>query len=259
MTSSTAVRRAWLIGGSVLTVLALALSTATVVGRLARETERVVRTFPAAEVERLDLRTANGAVEVLGSDVDEIEVVAEVDHGLRRTTTSADVHGGALEVRSSCPLLGRWCRTRYRVTVPRELAVAVESSNGRLDVRDLDGDVRARSRNGPMELTRVGGDLDLSTANGGLSATALRSDRVVAATSNGQIVLAFVDPPTDVGADSRNGRVDIAVPEGEVAYRVDLESRRGGTDSDVRTDPVSDRSIVARTDNGSVTVRYAAG
>ena len=40
------------------------------------------------------------------------------------------------------------------------------------------------------------------------------------------------------------------------AYAVDTSSSNGSTDNLVTSDPESDRRIVARSDNGSVTVRY---
>ena len=49
------------------------------------------------------------------------------------------------------------------------------------------------------------------------------------------------------------------MPDDDDAYRVDVRHRHGSTDIGVRTDPASDRSITAHTDNGSVTVRYPTG
>src|SRR3546814_12492069 len=42
------------------------------------------------------------------------------------------------------------------------------------------------------------------------------------------------------------------------AYRVDLDTDNGSTDSMVATDPTSERSISARSNNGSLTVGYLA-
>jgi DUF4097 and DUF4098 domain-containing protein YvlB len=83
---------------------------------------------------------------------------------------------------------------------------------------------------------------------------------VVAADSdNGRVSLAFASAPTTVTATSDNGRVEVVVPDTADTYRVDAQTDTGSTDVGVRTDPTSDRSITAETDNGSVSVRYPSG
>jgi hypothetical protein len=258
-TTGPTARRAWVIGGSILAAVALAVGAFQIVNVLARERTTEVQTFPSAGVRLLDVRSPNGTVEVLGGDVEEITVTARISHGLWRTSHRAAVEGGVLRVRSSCPILSTWCGVEYRIAVPQNVGVAVDVSNGRLIVRDVAGGVRADASNGAIELTRLTGDLDVSTDNGRVESTGLRSDRVVARTSNGQVRLGFAEPPASVEARSSNGRVDVVLPTTPDAYRVDLDTNNGSTDVGVRTDPVSGRSIVGRTNNGDVTVRYAAG
>lgn len=257
--TSPATRRTWIVGGTALAVVALAVTTIQVVGLLARDSETVEAVFPAAEVDVLDVEAHNGDVEVVGGDVDEIEVTAEVDHGFRRTTHRADVRDGVLELRSSCPLLSNWCRVEYRVVVPDDIEVRIGSDNGRLIVHDVDGTVTARSDNGSIEARGLGGDLDLASDNGRVDGTGLVSATVVATSSNGRVSLAFDDPPSTVEARTSNGAVEVVVPDAEASYRVDIGTDNGSTDNGVRTDPRSDRSIRARSSNGSVAVRYPTG
>ena len=257
--STATVRRAWIVGGSVLAALALLVGTAQIVSAFARERTTEVQVFSAAEVRLLDVRSRNGSVEVLGAAVDEITVTARLSHGLRRTDHRAVVEDGVLRVRSSCPLLSMWCGVDYRIRVPAELAVAVDVDNGRLILRDLGGGVRADADNGSIELARLSGDLNVSTDNGALESAGLRSDRVVARTHNGRVRLEFSEPPAGVEARSDHGRVAVVLPTTADAYRVDLDTNNGSTDIGVRTDPTSSRSIVGRTRNGDVTVRYATG
>ena len=232
MTNDNTARRAWIVGGSILAALALLFGTAQIVSALARERTTEVSAFPAAGLRLLDVDSGNGTVEVLGGPVEEITVTARLSHGLRRTEHRATVEGDVLRVRSSCPLLSSWCGVDYRIRVPAEVAVAIDVDNGRLIVRDVNGSVRVDGQNGSIELARLSGDLDVSTHNGRLESTGLRSD---------------------------NGRVDVVLPEPPDAYRVALDTDNGATDIGVRTDPGSGRSIVGRTRNGDVTVRYATG
>ncbi|HEX2048817.1 MAG TPA: DUF4097 family beta strand repeat-containing protein [Acidimicrobiales bacterium] len=257
--NTTTTRRAWVVGGSIVAALALVFGVFQVVNVLARERTTEVQAFPASGVRLLDVSSPNGTVEVLGGDVDEITVTARISHGLRRTSHRAAVEGNVVRVRSSCPVLSTWCGVEYRITVPGDVAVAADVSNGRLIVRDVAGGVRADATNGAVELARLSGDLDVSTDNGRVESTGLRSDRVVARTANGRVRLEFSESPTAVEARSANGRVDVVLPNTTDAYRVDLDTDNGSTDAGVRTDPSSGRSVVARTNNGDVTVRYATG
>ncbi len=259
MNATATTRRAWVVGGSILAALALAVGTFQIVNVFARERTTEVQVFPSAGVRLLDVASPNGTVEVQGGAVDEITLTARISHGLRRTSHRAAVEGNVLRVRSSCPFLATWCGVEYRILVPSEVGVAVDVSNGRLIVRDVSGDVRAEARNGAIELARLSGGLDASTANGQVQSSGLRSDRVAARTSNGRVRLEFSEPPVRVEARSSNGRVDVVLPTTSDAYRVDLDTNNGSTDVGVRTDPTSGRSIVGRTNNGDVIVRYATG
>ena len=249
--------RAWLAIGSVVTVAALAWGSYSIIGLLAHEevTERAA--FDPAGIDRIDIGNDDGSIEIQADDVDEISLVAEISHGLRRTGHRAEVQGSTLVVRGSCPHWTTWCEVDYRLVVPSDLDVVVDIDNGRLTLRDLEGDVEVRADNGPIDLERITGDVRARTSNGRVDAAGLRSDRATASSSNGGVTLAFAQPPTSVRASTSNGSVEVVVPDGPERYQVRADTDHGATDVDVRTDPASDRSIDAETSNGSVTVRYA--
>jgi DUF4097 and DUF4098 domain-containing protein YvlB len=249
----------WLIAGSILTLGVLALFTVHVVSLLAHEVVTETKTVPAAGINLLDVRNADGRVEVVGGDVDEITVTAKVSHGLRPTRYRVAVEGDAVVVRSSCPLLSTWCGVDQRIVIPSDLAVRASSSNGQVILEDLTGPVNASSNNGAVELTRLSGDLTLRSDNGRVDGKVLESKVVVARSANGFVRLQFAEPPTDVTATSSNGYVDVVLPDTEVAFKVVAESSNGGTDIGVRTDPSSDRTITATSANGHVEVRYPTG
>lgn len=254
-------QRLWLAVGTIVTVPALGLGTYAVVSLIAHEhvTERT--TFEAAGVTAIDLDGDLGDVDIVGSDVDEITMVAEIDHGLRRTRYSAEIVRSTLVVRDDCPTgVHVWCRVDYELVVPADGAVHVRTGNGRVAVRDVDGPVSVDSGNGALELRGLTGDLQLLTRNGRISGHGLAGDAVRAESRNGAIRLGFVDAPTSVGIESRNGSVEVVVPDDDATYRVDVTTRfTGASNSSIRTDPESHRSIVARTHNGSVTLRYPTG
>lgn len=252
--------RLWLLGGSALTVAALGGATFGAVNVMAHEEQTETATFDARGVELLRVDSDRGTVEVLGGDVDEITVTADVSHGLLRTDVRTRVEGDAVVVDVDCPAGPHlWCSAHHRITVPSHLAVEVEAGHGRTLVRDVAGDVAVDGRSGRIELVRVGGDVEAETSNGRIAARGLRGDRLDARSENGSVRVAFAEAPTSVTARTGNGSVDVVVPEDDEAYRVEVESFVGGTDTAVRTDPASDRVVVALSRNGSVTVRYPTG
>lgn len=254
-------QRLWLVIGGIIAAFALALGTYTAVSVIAHEEVVERRTFDAASITALDLRGENGNVEIVGRDVQEISLVAEIDHGLRRTEHSAVVDGTTLVVRDDCPTgVQVWCRVDHRLVVPADLAIDVTADNGRITGRDLTGAVTVRGRNGSVDLARIAGGLDVRTNNGRIDVRGITSTAVRAHTDNGRIELGFAETPDDVDTKSHNGSIDISVPDDGTAYRLDIDTRfTGSIDTSVRTDPTSDRAISARTSNGSVTVRYPSG
>lgn len=254
--------RLWLPIGSVLAVFALGFGTFNIVSVLAHEEVTETAAFEAAGLEALRVRSDNGTVEILGGDRDDVALTAHVSHGLRRTTTSAEVRGDTLVVESDCPGFPMvWCSVDYRLEIPDDLDVDVDTRNGRIEIRDVHGHVDVQSSNGPIDLARLDGPVDARTSNGPVEARGLRGERASVATSNGPVALSFAEPPTSVQVATSNGPVEIILPEDpDVAYSIDADTNFvGRTDIGVRTDPTSDRSIAASTSNGSVTVRYPTG
>ncbi|HYD09468.1 MAG TPA: hypothetical protein VEA78_05145 [Acidimicrobiales bacterium] len=255
-------RRAWLAIGSLATILTLGFSTFLVVNVVAHDEVMAAHRFAADDVDVLDLRSENGHVEIIGADVDEIEIIAAVDHGLRRTSHDVDLDGRTVVVRDDCPTgIPVWCRVDYDLLVPRDLPLVVRTDNGSIDVRDVDADVRVQSRNGSIDLVRLRGRVDASTVNGSLRARGLTGDDLVGRADNGSIRVSFSESPSYVDVRGRHGSIDVVVPDEEgVRYRVDGGSAfRGSIDVGVRTDRDSERIIVAETQIGSVTIRYPAG
>jgi len=254
--------RLWIIVGSVVTVAALGFGTYNIVNLIAHEEITERETFAAGDLAGVRLHNDNGSVEIVGDDVDEISLVAEVSHGLRRTVTEAAVEGDTLVVDMDCPTgIPVWCSVDYRLVVPTDLDVDVHNGNGHLTLRDLEGDVTAEGDNGGIELARLSGDVDVETRNGSLRADGLRVDTVHARSRNGSVRLSFAEAPTTVTARTSNGSVEVIVPDDEATYRVDAEVRGfgGSADAAVRTDPSSERSITAATNHGSVRVHYPTG
>jgi hypothetical protein len=256
-TSPTA-RAAWLAVGSLAAVVGMLYSTFQVVGVLAHEEhDKTVRVAdPAVTV--LDVASQGGAIEVIGADVDVVRIDAHVSDGIVATEFTNEVVGDRLQVRVRCRMVieNQWCSASLRIVIPRGLEVKIRSWNDSVTVRGVAGRVDAESGDGTVEGESLSGATRLHSDNGSVRASRLRSESIQADSNNGSVRLEFADAPLSAIAGSDNGSVEVAVPRGDEGYAVDISSDNGATDNLVRSDPASERRIVATSNNGSVTVRY---
>lgn len=251
--------RLWIIAGSIFTVVVLAAGSYTAVNAMAHEEVEAHRAVSADGVDEIVVRTTSGHVEVVGDPTaTEIEVDATIRHGLRRTDFSVTERGGRLFVDGTCNhFLALWCRVDVTLRVPADIPLDIGSSNGGIEVTDVDAGVVAKTSNGSVSLIGLGGDVDARTSNGTVRGHGLDGDAASAKSSNGRIELTFASPPRRVEATTSNGSVEITVPEDDTAYAIDTDaSSNSSTEITVRTDPASDHTIAAKTSNGSISVFY---
>lgn len=250
----------WRAVGGVLALGTVAWAGFNTVTLVAHEERTEVTPYDAASVRSIHVDNSAGSVTIQGSpERDEITVTARISEGLRATGERQELIGDQLELHASCPLFGGdWCRVRYTVEVPAAVDVRVDTDNGRIEVQGVDGVVDLDADNGGVEVVDVTGDLTIAGDNGSITASELASATVVAETDNGSLTLEFVEPPDSVEARSDNGSVEVVLPATEVAYRLDVTTDNGDVSDDIRTAPDSDRSILAESDNGDVTVRYGS-
>ena len=249
-------RPLWTILGTIIAVAGLGWGAFNVIDLLAHGETTAHRTFAAADVHTISVDNDNGRVVVVGTDTETITLDAEISHGLRDTGYDWNVVEGVLEVEGHCPMFGSyWCDVSYRLEVPNGIDVVINSDNDRVLVSDIDGDVQINADNGRVELARLSGTVNAETDNGRVLGEALSSESVTASSDNGRIELDFVDAPAYVEARTDNGSIEIALPDVEEGYNVDARTDNGSEDVVVVDDPTSTRTVIAETDNGSVTVR----
>jgi hypothetical protein len=229
------IRVVWIVIASVFTIATIGFGTLQAVAGIAHE-ERDERTVVDGPVRVLDI-DASGSVTVIGRDGGPVRIDEHVSRGLHAPQRSIRVDGDRLSVRGTCRAFpDTWCSEDVVIRAPRNVAVIARGEG--ITVRGIRGAMR------------------LSSHDGSIAGRALRTTTVEARTDDGNISLAFAVPPDHVDASSRDGSVEVGVPDGPVSYRVDAETRHGSESTRVRTDPDGDRTIRARSDDGDVTVRY---
>jgi len=251
------VRRGWYVAGGLAAVGMFAFGTLSAIGVVAREDRVISREFDAGGIDVVEVSSDAGDVRVFGDAESTVRVTIRLREGLVGVDREARVEGRRLVLRSDCPdLLATFCDARYEVHVPPDVEVVARSEQGDASVSGVDGGAVVESTNGDVGGDRLGGDVRLSTRNGDVQGTALDAATLQADSRNGDVDVDLAQPPSRLTAGSNNGNVVVRLPNGSEMYAVDATTDNGELSTAVRTDPEGRRRIVARSDNGDVSVRY---
>jgi hypothetical protein len=176
-------------------------------------------TLPAAGSISVDGRP-NGGIEVRGWDRNEVRLRAKV---VARAESQAEARQLASEVRvvTGPTIRAEGPRTEgryrswyvsYKLDVPHDQALNLQSLNGGIHLENLDGSVDFTTTNGGLHLKNMGGSVKGRTTNGGvhveLAGTEWRGDGLDLLTTNGGVHLQVpsgYNAQLEVG--TTNGRV----------------------------------------------------
>ncbi len=194
----------------------------------------------------------NGGIEVVGWDRNEVrlrvKVVADAD-----TMSEAKARAAAVRVTTDGVIRATassraWAS--FRLEVPREATLSLESKNGGLHLRGLAGTVDARTVNGGVHLAAMGGKVTARTQNGGvhvqLSGDSWDGESLDVETANGGVHLQIPDAynahlrtstvnggihaPEELRRQFQGKRLDVDLGHGGAPLRI--ETRNGGVHLD---------------------------
>ena len=178
-------------------------------------------TLPAGGTLSVDARQ-NGSIRVAGESRRDVELRAIVqawgrDEAEAQSIASAVNVRTDGEVRAEGPSReGRagWS-VSYRVLVPRETDLSLETVNGSIAIADVQGDLEFEATNGSINLDGVGGNVRGRTTNGGVDA------ELTGRTWEGE----------GLDVETTNGGVRLRIPE-DYSARLETETVHGGIDVD---------------------------
>ena len=207
-------------------------------------TETYDKTFPAKAT--VGVENENGSVTVQSWNRPEIRVEAEktvkgnvevAASAMKEIRIDVREEGGTLRVRTVLPkrngggfldwLAGNDvnANVRYTITVPRKTSLDLETVNGRIEVRDVEGVMDLETTNGKIEIVKSSGRVNAETTNGGIVAQ-------LDATSPGQMDL-----------ETTNGSVQLELPE---AFRANLDAAT--TNGSIKSDfPITIQGTMNKT------------
>ena len=172
---------------------------------------------------RLYVETFNGAVDVSGWDREEADITAtkyaSTQNAVEAMKIDVAVSGDSIRIRSIRPS-ERWGNmgVKYTIRVPRTTTLErIQTSNGSIDVSNLEASARLTTSNGAVRADGVVGGLEASTSNGSIRATTsgMESGRSLRlSTSNGSVELT-VDKLSSGGAvvKTSNGSITVNLPD----------------------------------------------
>ncbi|HEY3560044.1 MAG TPA: DUF4097 family beta strand repeat-containing protein [Kribbella sp.] len=176
------------------------------------------------------------------------------------------VHDGVLKLDGDC---GWQCTADYEVTVPRGTKVTGENGSGDLQLSGLAG-VDAKSRSGKVELRDIEGDVNLDVTSGDISVHGLNGKFDVKAnsgdiegkdlkggpvdveTTSGDIELKLAEA-SDVNAKGTSGDIEITAPGSD--YKVSTDSKHGDVENDLGSNPTAGHTLNATTTSGDIELR----
>lgn len=195
--------------------------------------ERFDEIYELAPGGSVAVANVNGAVVVEGWDRDEVRVVAvkkakaasrdRARELLERLEVRVDHRPDRIEIDTRRPesssgffgwLFGNESHghVSYTLSVPRRSDVEVDTVNGKVHVRDLEGHVEADTTNGGIEVEDVRGSVDAGTTNGGI-----------------RVLLADVSGDRSMRFSTTNGGIHLTLPR-DVRATLEASTTNGGID-----------------------------
>ena len=171
-------------------LLATALLAVSGCGPLGeRHHVRIARDWPAAAIEKIEVRGINGDVRVEAAKVDHVKLVADVRargaapdvNDPNRGYFTTELVGSTLRIVQKgrrgkrvilLPFRSNQAEIDYALMVPEQIAVDLNTVNGRIATRGVAGDANLRSVNGTIDAEVDGANsFEAQTVNGRIRAT----------------------------------------------------------------------------------------
>jgi DUF4097 and DUF4098 domain-containing protein YvlB len=184
-------------------------------------TEEFHKVYPLSAQGRIEISNINGPVHITAWDREEVKVDAVKSAWSQERLNEAQIEVRAtqevISIRTEYPEHGHDqtfnfrgdgehnnpARVEYTITVPRQAHLdEIKLVNGRLDVQDVAGEVRASCVNGRIQARNLQGSVELRTVNGELDATIdqLPSSELKLSSVNGKVRVTL---PSDAKAEVR--------------------------------------------------------
>jgi len=208
----------------------------------------------------VSVENSNGSIEVIGWDQNTVEVDGTKYAATQDLLDSlrVEMNGSPMSVRVRTiqpnEIRHGNVGVRYSIRVPKKVLLErITSSNGGIQVENVDGNANLRSSNGPIWVSKLTGDLEAGTSNGRIEVRDLNGNANLY-TSNGTI-----DADAEHGAfeaRTSNGRIEARLMDPGLSRPVRLESSNGHIELRLEGHAIPD--VRAHTSNSSMVLYLPA-
>ena len=233
-------------------------------------TEDVHKVFPLSAQGRFELENINGPVHITGWDRPEVKVDAVKSAWSKERLAEArieiDATADSISIHTEYPHHDHTfnfgddgernnpARVEYTISVPRQARLdEIKLVNGRLEIQDVAGEVRASCVNGRMEVRNAQGRTELNTVNGEMDVSVgqLASSGLKLSSVNGRLHVTLPsDASAEVEASAMSGHISNDFGLTEIRHQYvgrSLHGQLGGGGTLVKLSTV----------NGSIEISHA--
>lgn len=232
-------------------------------------TEEFHKVYPLSAQGRIEIENLNGPVHISAWDRDEVKIDAVKSAWTKDRLDEARIEirseQNSLSIRTEYPdhdhtfnsddrRHNNPASVEYTLTVPRQARLdEIKLVNGRLDVQDVAGEVRASCVNGSIQVRNLQGPVELDTVNGELNASVsqLTSSPLKLSSVNGALRVTLPsDAKAEIQASTVSGHIsdDFGLPVKRHQFvGQSLHGELGGGGAEVRLSNV----------NGTIEIRHA--
>jgi DUF4097 and DUF4098 domain-containing protein YvlB len=234
-----------------LTVLILFVAIVACIPAFASETETRDDTFSVDAAPKILVNNDNGQIDVVTGNEGTVNVRAtirrpdDVEYGVVQEGDTIRVEVRVSSVRG----FGTDAGAEITVTLPADTNVDLRTSNGGIEVVDIQNSGKLRTSNGRISLENVKGEFQVNTINGDIDfrgeMTAGGMNQLT--TSNGSVEVTLLGEPSV--------KLDATTSNGEIICKLPLMATESGVKRLVGVVGGGDAGLVIKTSNGSITVQ----
>ena len=215
------------------------------------------------------LKNVNGNVDVESWEREEVEVIAHIkvkagrmddaEDFLNEVEINIDESFDKIAIEVDYPRReggGFWdlifggkpnVSVSFGLKLPKRSNLDMNSTNGKIEIYDIEGKVGSKSTNGSINIEKVSGDVELRTTNGSISAYGVKGD-TKAETTNGKVDLKEIIG--NVSAKSTNGSIYAQIIKIDAVKEMNLRTTNGSVSVNLPKGINAD--FDARTSNGKI-------
>ncbi len=198
--------------------LTTAVGCAIPSSQYSRTVSQTVETNPLLS---LDLSTFNGSVSVETHELPTVDMEITytgygstekaAEENCERLDCEIEANDGMLTVRAVKPSDQWMGSASFKLKVPPDCALKLQTSNGRVSAVNVQASIEVRTSNGKIELKNIEGDIFAKTSNGTIDAANCLG-KVNLSTSNGKVYYAGVLLGSENEIQTSNGKVNLKFP-----------------------------------------------